>query len=78
MPNSTIDYVTITTGMTKAVVEKLWNDAKTIASKEGKSDYGYIMGIFKKSLGDSNLAKLGWNVSESISLTYMINSLLDR
>lgn len=38
---------------TKAELEKKWEDAKAIAAKSGhKDDYAYIIGIFKKMVGE--------------------------
>ena len=76
MPNSAVDYVVVTTGMPKTEVEDLWDKAKTLAKKEGRTDYAYIMGIFKKSLGENNLKKLGWNINEAITLSNWLNTLI--
>ena len=52
MPTPMIKSFADKTGKTVGEVEKLWNEAKAIAFKEGKEDnYAYIVGILKKKLG---------------------------
>jgi len=56
-------------------VEELWDKAKSISKEEGReNDWGYVMGIFKKSLGKNKLLKLGW---QSSTLNYVIVSRLN-
>ena len=51
MPANIVKSFADKTGKSIAEVEKLWNDAKEIASKNGHNeDYDYIVGILKKML----------------------------
>ena len=46
-------------------VEELFTQAEKLAEEQGKKgNYAYIMGIFKKSLGEECVDKLGWGSSE--------------
>jgi hypothetical protein len=65
MPNPTIKKVSNTCNIELDKVEELFVQAEKLAEEQGKSrNYAYIMGIFKKSLGQDCLEKLNWNSSE--------------
>ena len=78
MPSSAVNYVVATTGRPIKEIEDLWDKATTIAKDSGRTDYSYIMGIFKKSLGHSALKQLGWSISEDVTFENWLSSLLNN
>ena len=54
MPNAYLQKLAKTTDKPIKELERLWVEAKALASKEGKKDnFAYITGIFKKMIGES-------------------------
>lgn len=65
MPAPLVDRVEEVSDMSRSRVEELWEKAKERAEDEGMGDdWGYIVGIFKQSLGKKIMRKLkkqfGW------------------
>lgn len=70
-----VNTVVEKTDLSKKEAEKRWEKAKEIASEQGfTDDYEYIVGVFKKSLGNKRLKKLGW---KSETVAFVINKALD-
>jgi hypothetical protein len=58
MPTPVIKSFAEKTGKSVAVVDKLWNKAKEVASEAGEAEnYAYITGILKKMLGLNETAQ---------------------
>jgi len=78
MPNATVKKVSEICDKPVDEVEKLFSQAEELAKEQGKEkNYSYIMGIFKKSLGKECLAKLKWDIEESIILNNISNLITE-
>lgn len=78
MPNATVKKVSEICDKPIDEVEKLFSQAEELAKEQGKEkNYSYIMGIFKKSLGKECLAKLKWDIEESIILNNISNLITE-
>lgn len=66
MPSNIVRKVSEKCDLTKDRVEYLWDKAEKLAKKQGhEKEYDYIMGIFKKMIGNQCKNKLGWACLES-------------
>ena len=53
MPQPYVDKIVREKGISKSEAESKWATAERLAREQGRSgDYAYIMGIFKKMVGE--------------------------